>query len=123
MTLLRPILLRTARPGLKSLVKCVLERECEESPPQDLCEASSEALEERIVGMPTHLSIGMLGLTALFDASGLVRGKRASRMDQAQCEQWMESWRHAPLGPARDFILFYDKMAAFAFHSIEEEGV
>ena len=121
MDLLRPILLRTARPGLHSLVRCVLYRECEAEAPRDLAEASAEALEQRILGMPTHLSIGMLGLTAAFDLSGLLKGTRAAKMEPQQCAGWMEAWRTAPLGPARDFVLFYDKMAAFAFHSIEEE--
>jgi len=122
MNLLRPILMRTARPGLHSLVRCVLVRECEEEPPRALAEASADALEERILGMPTHLSIGMMGLTAAFDVSGILRGSRASKMSPEACSAWMNSWRKAPLGPARDFILFYDKMAAFAFHSIDEEG-
>lgn len=122
MDLLRPILLRTARPGLHSLVRCVLHRECENEAPRDLAEASADALEERIVGMPAHLSIGMLGLTAAFDFSGLIRGQRAAKMEPQDCAKWMETWRNAPLGPARDFVLFYDKMAAFAFHSIEEEN-
>ena len=121
MNLLRPILLRTARPGLHSLVRCVLHRECEQEAPRELAEASADALEERILGMPAHLSLGMLGLTAAFDFSGLVRGSRAAKMSPEQCAGWMDAWRSAPLGPARDFVLFYDKMAAFAFHSIEEE--
>jgi hypothetical protein len=83
---------------------------------------TAEALEERILAMPAHLSAGMLGLTTLFDASGVLRGSRASKMEPHNCEKWMQRWREAPLGPARDFVLFYDKMAAFAFHSIQEEA-
>lgn len=120
MQLIQKALCRSARPGLQALVACVISRECEDLPePKDI-EETSKTLEERIVGMPTHLSIGMLGLTTLFDASGLLKGSRSSKMNTNACEEWMEAWRKAPLGPARDFIVFYDKMAAFAFHSLQE---
>jgi hypothetical protein len=121
MSLIRKSLTRSARPGLQALVSCVLARECEATPdPQDVRETAI-ALEIRIAGMPAHLSLGMLGLTALFDASGFLKGRRASKMDPEACKALMNTWRNAPLGPARDFIVFYDKMAAFAFHSSQEQ--
>jgi hypothetical protein len=121
MQLIQKALCRSARPGLHALVACVIARECEDHPEPKNIKDTAQTLEERIVGMPTHLSIGMLGLTALFDASGLLKGRRSSKMNTKACEQWMETWRKAPLGPARDFIVFYDKMAAFAFHSLQEQ--
>ena len=104
------------------MVTCVVARECEGEAPETGVQASARALEDRILGMPTHLSAGMLGLTALFDISGLLKGQRAAQMSAEDCADWMAKWRSAPLGPARDFILFYDKMAAFAFHSHEEQA-
>lgn len=121
MSLIRKSLNRGARPGLQALVGCVLARECESAPDPQHVQEATEALEIRIAGMPTHLSLGMLGLTALFDASGLLKGCRASKMDLETCAALMNTWRNAPLGPARDFIVFYDKMAAFAFHSSQEQ--
>jgi hypothetical protein len=121
MSLIRKSLTRSARPGLQALVGCVLTRECESAPAPQHVQETAQALEIRIAGMPTHLSLGMLGLTALFDASGLFKGCRASKMDPDACKALMNTWRNAPLGPARDFIVFYDKMAAFAFHSLQEQ--
>ena len=120
--LLQKSLLACARPGMRAMVGAVLLRECEEPAAQADVRQSAKALEERIQGMPTHLGLGMLGLTALFDVSGILRGKRASQLSPEDCASWMESWRRAPLGPARDFVVFYDKMAAFAFHSAQEEA-
>jgi len=118
--LLRKALAHTARPGLKGLVSCVIERESPTNVSATEIEHTASLLEERIHGMPAHLSIGMLGLTSLFELSALVKGKRASKLDTNERREWMKTWREAPLGPARDFILFYDKMSAFAFHSLRE---
>ena len=84
-------------------------------------EKTAQALQTRILEMPAHLSVGMLGLTALFDLSGLVQGQELSKSTE-DCVAWMNAWRSAPLGPARDFVLFYDEMSAFAFHSLEEDA-
>ena len=120
MRVFRKALTLTARPGLKGLVSCVIEQESPTQISTDDIEHTASLLEERIHGMPAHLSIGMLGLTSLFEISALVKGKRASKLDVDLRREWMKAWREAPLGPARDFILFYDKMSAFAFHSLKE---
>ena len=80
MKLLRQTLSRAARPGLRSMVACVLARECDGPVPEPEVQKTAEALEERILAMPAHLSAGMLGLTTLFDASGVLRGSRASKI-------------------------------------------
>ena len=102
------------------MVACVIERESPAQAGADDIEKTAVLLEERIHGMPAHLSIGMLGLTSLFEISALLKGKRASKMNTSERIAWMKAWREAPLGPARDFIVFYDKMSAFAFHSLKE---
>ena len=120
--LLQRGLVACAQPGLKAMVGAVLYRECETDIGSTELERTAQALQTRILEMPAHLSVGMLGLTALFDFSGLVQGQRSSEKSTEDCAAWMNAWRSAPLGPARDFVLFYDKMAAFAFHSIEEDS-
>jgi len=104
------------------MVRAVLVRECETDVAAVNVEQTAEALKTRILEMPTHLSLGMLGLTTLFDVSGILQGQRSSQKSAEDCAEWMNAWRSAPLGPARDFVLFYDKMAAFAFHSLEEDS-
>ena len=83
----------------------------------ELVDETTSELMERITAMPPHLGFGMVALVRLFETSAVASGAVASNLTLVNRAILLERWRRAPLGPARDFVTFFDKMGAFVYYS------
>jgi len=83
----------------------------------ELVDETTSELMARITAMPPHLGFGMVALVRLFETSAVPSGAVASNLTLVNRAILLDRWRRAPLGPARDFVTFFDKMGAFVYYS------
>ena len=104
--------------AIRGITEVVISRET--GAPEDELELVDETTSElmaRISAMPPHLGFGMVALVRLFETSAVASGAVASDLTLVNRAILLERWRRAPLGPARDFVTFFDKMGAFVYYS------
>jgi len=78
---------------------------------------TTAVLQRRLLGMPRHFAVGMVVLTLAFEGAG-----GFSTLPLERRRRRMARTRALPLGPLKNFTLFYDKMAPFIFWSVLEES-
>lgn len=67
--------------------------------------------------LPDYLRWPMRVLVMAFDAQTLLTtGAPFHALPPERRARWIERWRHARLGPCRDFIRFHESLAIFAGH-------
>lgn len=110
-------------PAIRGLAALVIGRELQVDGEAELplVDETARELLGKVVGMQPHLAFGMLALTRAFELSGVALGGKASSLSVDRRAKLLSLWTKAPLGPARDFATFYEKMGAFVFNSLVEE--
>ena len=107
--------------AIRGITEVVISRETSSAEDQlELVEETTRELMERIAAMPPHLGFGMVALVRLFETSAIASGAVASNLTLVNRSILLARWRRAPLGPARDFVTFFDKMGAFVYYSKSE---
>ncbi len=91
----------------------ILRREIAEVSPE-LVERVSDRLRRKLAGMPSHLRLGMTGLTLGFSVT--------SRVTPGGAGALLERWRTSTLPALPDFVAFYEKMGLFTLYSELEEA-
>jgi hypothetical protein len=72
--------------------------------------------------MPDYLRLPLCLLTLVFDWSGLLRGARFHRQDDAGRIRQLERWRQSRLAPCRDLIRFYESLVTLYWYSLTEDS-
>ena len=104
--------------AIRGITEVVIARETGSAEDQlEMVDETTRELMERISAMPPHLGFGMMALVRLFESSALATGVVASSLTVVNRGILLDRWRRAPLGPARDFVTFFDKMGAFVYYS------
>jgi hypothetical protein len=107
--------------AIRGITEVVIYRETGAAEDQlDFVDETTSELMARIAAMPPHLGFGMVALVRLFETSAVASGAVASNLTLVNRAILLERWRRAPLGPARDFVTFFDKMGAFVYYSQRE---
>lgn len=84
---------------------------------------TTEVLLHKVLHMPRHLSLGMQGMTLVFDAAGALSGGAPfHKKPLAARRRQLGFMKRAPVGLLRDFAAFYEKMGSFVYYSIIEES-
>ncbi len=120
----------SVRAGLRPVLLAIAEAEIADELATPSIEGlpflreTAAVLEARMFGMPKHFALGMIFLTFLFDRSTLATdGASFTRLSLAQRRKALARARALPLGPLKNFTMFFDKMAPFIFWShLEESG-
>src|SRR5260221_13614785 len=85
-------------------------------------EETADMLLFRMWVMPPYLSWPMVVLTVSFDLVAVFSGGRRFRSQSTDAQaRYIQSWKKSPLGIAKDFIQFYEKMGTFIYFAQQEE--
>lgn len=111
-------------PVVRSLVETVLSSELGMDDLGGLAhlDETVSVLMHKLTHMPTHLSLGMQGMTLAFDALGALGGRPFRSKALPARRRQLAVMKNAPLGLMRDFAAFYEKMGSFVYYSILEEA-
>ena len=84
---------------------------------------TGRTLYARIRRMPVIVMCPMMVLTAAFDVFGLcAAGRLFHHADAAQRSRQITQWKNSPVSLCREFVGFYEKMAAFIYFSLDKEN-
>lgn len=129
-SVLRPKVPVSVRARLGRVIRAIAEAEIADELAQTsvegvpFLEETAAVLEARMFGMPKHFAVGMILLTLTFDHSTRATdGAPFARLSLAQRRKALARVRALPLGPLKNFTMFFDKMVPFIFWShLEEHG-
>ncbi len=111
-------------PVVRSLVETVISAELGVDDLSGVrhVDETTAVLMHKLLNMPTHLSLGMQGMTLAFDAAGALTGRPFRSKSLAARRRQLGWMKGAPVGLLRDFAAFYEKMGSFVYYSIIEEA-
>ncbi len=120
----RSALASAAEPVVRSLLETVVSAELGVDTLDGVThlDEATEVLMHKLTHMPTHLGLGMQGLTLVFDAAGALTGRPFRMKSLPARRRQLAVMKGAPVGLLRDFVAFYEKMGSFVYYSILEEA-
>ena len=105
---------------VSAIVETLLFPICQETSDDasDALQQTQEMIVRRLNLMPGFLRSPMVILILVFDGWAVLRrGRRFQKQSmESRCQQ-IAQWRHAKVGPCREFIVFYEKFSAFIYYS------